>query len=81
MGLFVPGITATRENLKAIVDFLFEAGADDVSLLPYNPMGLEMTSKIGKPKPHLPEQFMKPAEEKEIYVMFKALIEENAQRQ
>ena len=72
----VPGITATRENLKAIIDILCEAGAEDVSLLPYNPMGFEMSVKLGKPKPPLPERFMKPNEEREVYDMFKSLIEE-----
>ncbi len=77
---FVPGITATRENLKAIIDILCEAGAEDVSLLPYNPMGLEMSVKLGKPKPHLPERFMKPDEEGEVYAMFKSLFEEKDRR-
>lgn len=76
----VPGITATRENLKAIIDILCEAGAEDVSLLPYNPMGLEMSVKLGKPKPHLPERFMKPDEERKVYAMFKSLIEEKGRR-
>jgi pyruvate formate lyase activating enzyme len=72
----VPGITATRENLSAIVDILCEAGAEDVSLLPYNPMGFEMAVSLGKPGPPLPEGFMKPDEEKELYAMFKTLIKE-----
>ena len=38
----IPDITATAENLTAIVGLLVEAGAEDVSLLPYNPMGIEM---------------------------------------
>jgi pyruvate formate lyase activating enzyme len=72
----IPGITATRENLSAIVDILCEAGAEDVSLLPYNPMGFEMAVSLGKPRPPLPEGFMKPDEEKEVYAMFKTLIKE-----
>ena len=76
----IPGITATRENLKALIRILCEIGAEDVSLLPYNPMGLEMAEGLGRPKPPLPERFMKPDEEKEIYVMFRALIEEYVQR-
>jgi pyruvate formate lyase activating enzyme len=75
----IPGVTATRENLKAIIRILCEIGAEDVSLLPYNPMGIEMAEGLGRPKPPLPERFMKPAEEKKIYVMFKALVEESAQ--
>jgi pyruvate formate lyase activating enzyme len=72
----VPGITATRENLSAIIDLLCAAGAKDISLLPYNPMGIEMTVSLGRPKPPLPEGFMKPDEEREILAMFKPLIEE-----
>ena len=74
----VPGITATRENLKAVIRILCEIGAEDVSLLPYNPMGMEMAENLGRPKPPLPERFMEPAEEKRIYVMFKALVEDSA---
>ncbi len=71
----IPGITATRENLSAIVDFLCEVGADSVSLLPYNPMGMEMAVSLGRPKPPLPERFMKPDEEREVYTMFRAIVE------
>ena len=72
----VPGITATRENLSAIVDRLCEAGAKDVSLLPYNPMGVEMAVGLGRSKPPLPEGFMKPDEEREILTMFGQLLQE-----
>ncbi len=74
----IPGVTATEENLKAIIRILCEIGAGDVTLLPYNPMGMEMAEALGRPKPLLPERFMRPAEEKKIYAMFKALIEESA---
>jgi pyruvate formate lyase activating enzyme len=76
----VPGITATRGNLKAIIDILWEARAEDVSLLPYNPMGLESVVKLGKARPHLPEGFMKPDEERKVYAMFKSLIEDKDRR-
>ncbi len=72
----IPGITATEENLSAIVELLYEAGAKDVSLLPYNPMGMEMAVKLGKPKPALPETFMRPDEEKEICDIFEAILDE-----
>jgi pyruvate formate lyase activating enzyme len=76
----IPGITATRANLSAIVDLLCEAGAGDVSLLPYNPMGIEMAVNLGRPKPPLPEGFVKPEEERKVYDMFKTLIEERGER-
>ncbi len=75
----IPGITATRANLSAIVDLLCEAGAGDVSLLPYNPMGIEMAVNLGRPKPPLPEGFVKPEEERKVYDMFKTLIEERGE--
>ncbi|MBI5875027.1 MAG: glycyl-radical enzyme activating protein [Deltaproteobacteria bacterium] len=72
----IPNITATRENLSAIVNLLHETGAENVSLLPYNPMGIEMNDKLGRPRPSLPEGFMKPDEEEEVYGMFRGMIEE-----
>jgi pyruvate formate lyase activating enzyme len=72
----VPGITATMENLSAIVDLLCAAGAEKVTLLPYNPLGFEMASSLGKPRPALPASFMKPDEERDVFAMFSALIEE-----
>jgi len=70
----IPDITATRENLSDIVDLLYKAGAEGVSLLPYNPMGIEMYVKLGKKKPPLPEGFMRPEEEKEVYDMIKTKV-------
>ncbi len=70
----IPGITATRENLSRIVDLLCEANADNVSLVPYNPMGLEMFASLGRPKPPLPAKFMKPDDESEIHTFFKTII-------
>ena len=61
---------------KEIVDLLCEAGAENVSLLPYNPMGLEMAVNLGRPRPPLPRRFMKPDEERETHAMFRRIIEE-----
>jgi len=72
----IPGITETRENLSAIVDLLCEAGAGDVSLLPYNPMGIGMTVSLGRPKPPLKEGFMRHDEEREIHTMFRTILDE-----
>jgi pyruvate formate lyase activating enzyme len=72
----IPGVTATRENLSAIVDFLIEAGAENVSLLPYNPLGIEMAVRLGRTKAFLPETFMPPDKENEVFAMFQAIIEE-----
>ena len=72
----IPGITATRANLSAIVDLLCEAGADNVYLLPYNPMGMEMAASLGRPKPPLQQGFMKHDEEREIHAMFETILDE-----
>lgn len=72
----VPGITATHENLSSIVRLLYKMGANSVSLLPYNPMGIKMYANLGKPKPDLPEGFMKSEEEEGVYDIFKTIIEE-----
>jgi pyruvate formate lyase activating enzyme len=70
----IPGITSTRENLSAIVEFLCEAGARDVTLLPYNPLGIEMAVSLGRPKASLPEAFMTPDKEKEVFAMFQTIL-------
>ena len=72
----IPKITATRENLSAIIDLLCDLEAEDVSLLPYNPMGIEMAVSLGNPRPPLPERFMTPAEEREIVTVFNELLEQ-----
>jgi len=59
----IPGITATHSNLFLIVSLLFDMGAKDIRLLPYNPMGLATYARLGRPKPQLPEGFMTAEEE------------------
>ena len=72
----IPGITATRENLAAVVDFLCTVGADNVSLLPYNPLGVQMFRRLGKSTPPLPERFMDGNEEAGLLTVFKTIIRE-----
>ncbi len=71
----IPGITATEDNLAAIVELLCEAGAEDVFLLPYNPLGIEMAVNLGKQRPPIPEGFMKADEERKVYTMFRKILE------
>ena len=71
----VPGVTATRENLSAIVDFLCEAGAESITCLPYNPMGIGMAEGLGRQKPALPERFMTQEEEDEVRRVLEDIID------
>jgi pyruvate formate lyase activating enzyme len=72
---YIPGITSTMKNLQAIVDFLFEAGAHSVSLLPYNPLGIDKYVSLGRTKPPLCQEFVKPDDERKINASFKRIIE------
>jgi len=70
----IPGVTDSRESLAAIVDCLCRLGAREVSLLPYNPLGLAMYARLGKPTPALPQSFMTPEAERRVVETFRALI-------
>ena len=63
----VPSITATPRNISAIVHFLKDAGVPAVSVLPYNPMGLQKYRSLGRPTPNLPQRFMRPEELERVY--------------
>lgn len=76
----IPGITSARENLLAIVDFLCEVGACSVSLLQYNPMGIEMYARLGRTRPPLPAKFTESGEEKDVYAWFRSIVEERLKR-
>lgn len=76
----VPGVTATFENLSSIVEMLNNAGAQNVTLLPYNPMGMETAISLGRHKPPLQERFMSPEEEMKATEMFRAIINNKACR-
>ncbi len=70
----IPGVTDSRENLAAIVDYLCSLGAREVSLVPYNPLGLAMYSRLGKPTPALSPLFMTPEEEARVVEMFREIL-------
>jgi pyruvate formate lyase activating enzyme len=70
----VPGLTATEENLAALVAVLCELRAPSVSLLPWNPMGLAMAERLGRPRPPLLPNFMSREEEDRIGDLMAALI-------
>lgn len=75
----IPGITDSKENLSAIVDLLAKVGAGDITLIPYNPMGIEMAVGLGRCAPSLPEAFMKPTEEASIYETLRSLVQRRGQ--
>jgi pyruvate formate lyase activating enzyme len=70
----VPGVTAGRDNLAAIAALLREAGARDVTLLPYNPLGLAMATRLGRTRPPLPPSFMDVEEERSVFASFEQLL-------
>jgi pyruvate formate lyase activating enzyme len=72
----IPGITATRKNLYEIAQLLVHSGAERVSLLPYNPMGIPKYESLGLRMPDLPGSFMNRDEEAGIYRLFGDLIRE-----
>jgi len=72
----IPGITTGRENLTGIAGLLKKAGVEEVSLLPYNPLGLEMLTKLGREPSTLPKAFMKPEDEKEVFRLFQDILGE-----
>jgi len=74
----VPAVTATKENLTAIVDLLCDAGARSVTLLPYNPIGLDMYAALGRPRPRLPDHFTKPDELQRLRQMFERVLARKA---
>lgn len=51
----IPGITDTRDNLKAIADFLKRCGADRIELLPYHPLWRDKHRNIGLAAATAPE--------------------------
>ncbi len=68
----VPGITATRSNLKEIAFFLAELGYGRCDLLPYHPGGIEKRKSLGiKTPPGLPERPLRPEEEEELRKEFR----------
>lgn len=74
----VPGITTSEENLRGLVKILREAGAPRASLLPYNPLGLQMLESLGRSRPTLPRGFMKPDQEQRVLDLFGSLVEETS---
>lgn len=74
----IPGITDKNSNFGAIVNLLRAAGAETVSLLPYNPLGLAMYPRLGRPVPDLPQSFTTPEREEYVLNTFRNVVAERA---
>jgi pyruvate-formate lyase-activating enzyme len=49
----VPGVTAQRENIEQVAEFLFKKGCADYELLSYNSGGIAKRRYLGKSVPAL----------------------------
>jgi pyruvate formate lyase activating enzyme len=76
----IPTITATKENLEALLDLVWSMGSRSIELVPYNPMGIEMAKQLGKPKRFTFDHFMNAGDEQEIMTMVRAMIQEKSNR-
>jgi pyruvate formate lyase activating enzyme len=74
----VPGITATPENLAELAFCLRERGVRSAVLLPYNPLGAQMATRLGRPLPPIPDGFMGKDEHAAAVALFKALAVQTA---
>ena len=70
----VPGVTDTKENLDGIIKILRSLGADEVKLLPYNPMGIEMARALGRSAPPVQECFDTPERTARTRELFQQLL-------
>jgi hypothetical protein len=71
----VPGVSATGENLRMIARLLREIGAGGASLLPHNPLGLEMWNRLGKTQPPLSPGFVPARDEELVCETFRTLLQ------
>ncbi len=75
----IPHYVATKENLKAIADFLFEQHAPGCEFLYYNPAAGEKLERLGRKKdPNLQEKPVPPEKNQEWIRYFKAVWQEKA---
>jgi pyruvate formate lyase activating enzyme len=80
----IPGLTATRSNLSALVAFLARAGAPSITPRRWNPLGIDNARQLGRPAlagTHCPERFLGPDEERQLLDLLRAAIAETAAHQ
>jgi len=70
----IPELTASEENLNAIVAFLRKAGARSLTPRAWNPLGLDSYRLLGRPTPDLPERFLRLEEERKMLDLLQAAI-------
>lgn len=54
----IPGITATRDNLRQIAEFLAQYQVESAVLLPYNPLWIDKLEKLNLPVDYNKRNFM-----------------------
>lgn len=67
----IPKITATRQNLQAISNFLNSLGIEELGLLPYNPMWLQKVETIGASLDYNRNRWLTDKEKKSIKNIFR----------
>jgi len=70
----IPEITATDTNLSDVITFLKRIGAPSVTPRPWNPLGLDSYQQLGRPRPELPDRFLRSDEEKKLLDLLKRAI-------
>jgi len=66
----VPGVTATRENLRAIAQWLRDRGVARLALLPYNPLWIAKSKGLGREPQYDRETWMSREERDEVKRIF-----------
>ncbi|MBD3254459.1 MAG: glycyl-radical enzyme activating protein [Candidatus Lokiarchaeota archaeon] len=70
----IPGVTSTKANLDNLAKYLKSLGIQKIGLLPYNPLWISKSEKIGVEKTYFREEWLNDGEKeriKEIFSEFK----------
>jgi pyruvate formate lyase activating enzyme len=70
----IPGVTDDPDNLRALTALARDAGVVRLTLLPYNPAGLDAYPPLGRPAPALPRAFLSPARWEELNALVSAWL-------
>lgn len=72
----IPGITTTSKNLRGIASFLKKVDITEATLLPYNPLWTDKTTKLGKQTKYQRVTFMTPGEKKQCINDFQSVTKQ-----